>query len=235
MKAPGCCATLVVAIWLLGAGPLAAQESKTELFGDQVLMNLAHPAIEVHGFPKKMHTHQFNRVMIYIHPGGEDLYFQDGHMQALKWQAGTALWSPVSGLHYSVIPKDTPPFTGPMIVELNILKDADPKGGPKKVVSSALDGVVVDPNDFKVEMDNSQVRVVRLKIGPHQNVPMHEHLLNHVIVPITDENIRETSADGKADAIRRTAGQYYWRGPGKSTISNLDDKAYEALIVEIKN
>jgi hypothetical protein len=231
MKGPGYRATLALAICLLGAGPLAAQESKTELFGDQVLMNLGHPGIEVPGFPKKMHTHQFNRVMIYIHPGGEDLYFQDGHMQALKWQAGTVLWSPVSGLHYSVIPKDTPPFTGPMIVELNILKD----GTPKAVVSSDLDGVRVDPNDFKVDMENSQVRVVRLKVGPHQSVPLHEHLLNYVLVPITDQNISETSADGKAEVVQRKAGQYSWRGPGKLKISNLADQPYEAVMVEVKN
>jgi len=197
-----------------------------------VAMNLPHPSVEVPGSPRKMHTHQFNRVMIYMHPGGEDLHFQDGHVQELRWQAGSALWSPVTGLHYSVIPKElTPPFTGPMIVEVNLMKDGD----PKKAVSSDLDGVSVDPKDFKLELDNAQVRVIRLKIGPHQSVPMHEHLLNYVLVPITDENIRETSADGKSEVVQRKAAQYAWRSPAKYKIENLDDKPYEAVIVEVKN
>ena len=232
MRFPGLCVKLAVVICLVSAGYLCAQDSRIEFFGDQVAMNLPHPSVEVPGSPRKMHTHQFNRVMIYMHPGGEDLHFQDGHLQELRWQAGSALWSPVSGLHYSVIPKElTPPFTGPMIVEVNLIKDGD----PKKPVSSDLDGVRVDPKDFKLELDNAQVRVIRLKIGPHQSVPMHEHLLNYMLVPITDENIRETSADGKSETIQRKAAQYAWRAPAKYKIENLDDKPYEAVIVEIKN
>lgn len=232
MRFPGLCVKLAVVICLVSAGYLCAQDSRIEFFGDQVAMNLPHPSVEVAGSPRKMHTHQFNRVMIYMHPGGEDLHFQDGHLQELRWQAGSALWSPVSGLHYSVIPKElTPPFTGPMIVEVNLIKDGD----PKKAVSSDLDGVRVDPKDFKLELDNAQVRVIRLKIGPHQSVPMHEHLLNYMLVPITDENIRETSADGKSETIQRKAAQYAWRAPAKYKIENLDDKPYEAVIVEVKN
>jgi hypothetical protein len=232
MRFLGLCMKLAVVICLVSAGYLGAQDSRTELFGGQVAMNLPHPSVEVPGSPRKMHTHQFNRVMIYMHPGGEDLHFQDGHVQELRWQAGSALWSPVTGLHYSVIPKElTPPFTGPMIVEVNLMKDGD----PKKAVSSDLDGVSVDPKDFKLELDNAQVRVIRLKIGPHQSVPMHEHLLNYVLVPITDENIRETSADGKSEVVQRKAAQYAWCAPGKYKIENLDDKPYEAVIVEVKN
>jgi beta-alanine degradation protein BauB len=232
MRFPGLCVKLAVVICLVGAAYLGAQDSRTELFGGLVAMNLPHPSVEVPGSPRKMHTHQFNRVMIYMHPGGEDLHFQDGHVQELRWQAGSALWSPVTGLHYSVIPKElTPPFTGPMIVEVNLMKDGD----PKKAVSSDLDGVSVDPKDFKLELDNAQVRVIRLKIGPHQSVPMHEHLLNYVLVPITDENIRETSADGKSETVQRKAAQYAWRAPAKYKIENLDDKPYEAVIVEVKN
>jgi hypothetical protein len=232
MRFTGLCVKLAVVICLVGAGYLCAQDSRIEFFGDQVAMNLPHPSVEVPGSPRKMHTHQFNRVMIYMHPGGEDLHFQDGHVQELRWQAGSALWSPVSGLHYSVIPKElTPPFTGPMIVEINLIKDGD----PKKAVSSDLDGVRVDPKDFKLELDNAQVRVIRLKIGPHQSVPMHEHILSYMQVPITDQNIRETSADGKSETIQRKAAQYAWRAPAKYKIENLDDKPYEAVIVEVKN
>jgi hypothetical protein len=210
---------------------MAAQNAKPIFMNDQVAMDLPHPSVEVPGFPRKMHTHQFNRVMVYIHPGGETLHFQDGHVQELKWQAGTALWSPVSGLHYSVIPTDTPPFTGTMIVEINLLKDGD----PKKAVSSDLDGLIVDPKDFKLELENSQVRVIRLKIAPHQSVPMHEHVLSQMVVPITDQNLRETAPDGKSVVVQHKAAEYSWRGPGKYKIENLDDKPYEAVIVEVKN
>jgi hypothetical protein len=218
---------------LFCAGHVAAQTqtSKPEFFGDQVAVNLPHLGVDVPGFARKMHVHQFNRVMIYMHPGGETLHYADGHTDVLKWQTGTAVWSPIAGFHYSDIPTSTLPLSSPMIIELNIIKDGD----PKKVVSSDLDGVRVDPNDFKLEIDNTQVRVIRLKIAPHQSVPMHEHVLNYMVVPITDENLRETSADGKSEVIQRKAGEYAWRGPAKCSIENLGDKPFEAVIVEIKN
>src|ERR1035437_9463125 len=133
---------------LLAGAPLAAQKSQPDFENDQVIINEPHPGVEVPGFARKMHDHKLNRVMVYLHPGGELLHYRDGSTEDLKWQAGEVKWSLASGLHYSEIPKsldprvwDAPAFTGPMIVDIGIKKAGD----PGKVASTALDALRVDP------------------------------------------------------------------------------------------
>jgi len=46
----------------------------------------------------------------------------------------------------------------------------------------------VDPKDNKLEFENSQVRVIRVKIGPRQSVPMHEHVSTRVVY-FTEQNV----------------------------------------------
>ena len=48
--------------------------------------------------------------------------------------------------------------------------------------------------------------MIRVKIGPRQSVPMHEYVLNHVVVCFMGQNVRETSADGKAEVKQHKAG-----------------------------
>jgi quercetin dioxygenase-like cupin family protein len=78
------------------------------------------------------------------------------------------------------------------------------------------------------------VRVVRVKIGPHEKVPLHEHSLNRVVTYITDQNIRVTT-DGKAETLQHKAGEVSWGSPTKHTEENLNDTPFEAVVVEFKN
>jgi hypothetical protein len=103
------------------------------------------------------------------------------------------------------------------------------------VAATALDPLRVDPKDFKLEFENSQVRVIRVKIGLRQSVPMHEYVLNRVVFYFTDQNVRETSPEGKVTVTRHKAGDYIWDGPSKYTVDNLNDQPLEALVVELKN
>jgi hypothetical protein len=108
-------------------------------------------------------------------------------------------------------------------------------GDPDKVVSTALDPLRVDPTGHKLEFENSQVRVIRVKIGPRGSVPMHEYLRSRVIFYFTDLNVRETSPDGKVQVTRHKAGDFSWDGPAKHKVENLSDQPLEALVVEVKN
>jgi hypothetical protein len=204
---------------------------------DQVIINAPHPGVDVPGATRKMHDHRLNRVMIYLHPGGELLHYLDGHTTDLRWKEGEVQWSPASGYHYSEIPPEldprvwkVPAFTGPMIVDVGIKK----AGAAGKAISSVLDPLRVDPKDFILEFENSQVRILRLKIGPGQKAPAHEHVLNHLIVAITDQHVRETSSDGKAEVTQHKPGEFSWSGPSKSQLENLNDTPLEAVIVEFK-
>jgi hypothetical protein len=174
------------------------------------------------------HNHKLNRVMIYLQTGGERLNFLDGSTQVLKWQAGTVLWSPAFGFHYSDANWETGP--GPVAHFIAIKKP----GYPATVVGTALDPLRVDPKDFTLVLENSQVRVLRLKLGPRQSAPMHEYSLGHLMVCITDQNVRTTSSDGKAAVAQQKVGDFKWSGPSQQKVDNLTDKPLETAIVELK-
>ena len=209
--------------FLVGA-VLVAQNSRAPFENDQVLIN------ERHGQP---HDHKLNRVMIYFQDGGEILHYLDGKDVTLKWKAGDVKWSPASGMHVSEVPDSMRVLgnTSVILVDIGIKKAGD----PAKLVSTALDPLRVDPKHDKLEFENSQVRVVRVRIGPRESVPMHEHVLNRVVVCLTDQNIRVTSPEGKAEVTVRKAGDFAWSGPSKHKVENLDDKPLEEVVVELKN
>jgi len=174
------------------------------------------------------HNHKLNRVIIRLQPGGERLNYMDGSTEVLKWQAGEVTWSPAAGFHYS----DAHWSAGPGATSDYIA--IKKPGYPGKVAGTALDPLRVDPKDFKLEFENSQVRVFRLKVGPRQIVPMHEHILSHVDVYLTEQNVRETSPGGKAEVTQYEMFDYSWNGPSKQKVDNLNDKPFEAVVVELK-
>jgi quercetin dioxygenase-like cupin family protein len=212
-------------------GPRTARDSLAEtqpdFENDQVVIDAPHA---------KMHDHKLNRVMIYAFRGGELLHYVDGRTVDLRWRAGEVTWSPSSGLHYSETPpdhvfNDPPPPNGVMGIDIGIKKPGD----PRKAATTALDPLRVDPQGHTLEFENSQVRVIRVKIAPRQTVPMHEYLLNHVVFYFTDQNVRATSPDGKSEITRHKAGDFTWDAPTKHKVENLSDAPFEALVVEIRN
>ena len=97
----------------------------------------------------------------------------------------------------------------------------------------AQDAVKADPKHYKVEMENDQVRVLRITYGPHEKSVMHEHP-NSVAVFLTDGNVRFTLPDGKSQDAPVKAGAYQWEPAGKHLPENLSDKPFEVLLVELK-
>jgi len=213
---------LQVVLCVFAAALAAAQNPK--IFSKMTFENDQVQILEKHGQP---HDHKVNRVMVYVTDGGEILHYLDGKSVDLKWKAGDVKWSPASGMHTSEITSDRNTMK---LVDIGIKK----AGSPAKVVNGPLDALRVDPKDYKLEFENNQVRVVRLKVAPHASVPMHENTLNRVVVYLTDQNVRETSPDGKATVGQHKAGEYSFGGPSKHTLDNLSDKPYEAIIVELK-
>ena len=99
--------------------------------------------------------------------------------------------------------------------------------------SSAQDPIKVDPNHYKVELENDQVRVLRVTVGPHEKSPMHEHPAG-VAVAITDALVKFTLADGKIEERPFKAGQVLWVAAEKHAPENLSDKPLEIVLTEIK-
>ena len=91
----------------------------------------------------------------------------------------------------------------------------------------------VAPKNTNIEYEDARVRVVRLKIAPDESLPMHERPAR-VVIALTANNVRLTSPDGKEHTVRVPAGNIAWSGPGKRSVTNLD-QPLENVIVEMKD
>ena len=175
----------------------------------------------------KFHEHKTNRVMVYLQPGRQRFEYQDGRTPAVfEWTAGEVQWSPSDGMHSPEVIGDEP-FN---IIEVQ-LKKAD--GG--ETTPSALDPLTIDPTHYKLEFQNDQVRVLRVRIGAHEKTPMHEHALNRVTVFLTDQSFRSKTPDGKVESVHHKAGEVTWGTPLKHEEENLSDHSFEAVLVEVRN
>jgi quercetin dioxygenase-like cupin family protein len=97
----------------------------------------------------------------------------------------------------------------------------------------AQDAVKVDPKHYKVELQNDQVRVLRIHYGPHEKSVMHEHPAS-VAVFLTDGQVKFTLPDGKTQEATEKAGSVQWAAAGKHLPENVGDKPFELILVELK-
>jgi hypothetical protein len=179
------------------------------------------------------HNHKLNRVLIYFRTGGERLTYLDGSIEDLKWDPGTVNWSPAIGFHYSgplPTPRVDPRPSGPSGVIVAIKKG----GYPARVAGTALDPLKVAPKNFALIFENDQVRALRLKVGPHESVPMHEYTLSHLTVCMSDLNARITPAAGEAEVATHKTGDFNWSLASQQKIENLSDQPFETVILEMK-
>jgi quercetin dioxygenase-like cupin family protein len=97
----------------------------------------------------------------------------------------------------------------------------------------AQDPVKVDSKHYKVEFENSQVRVLRVKYGPHEKSVMHRHP-NTVAIFVTDVNGKFTFPNGKTQDIASKAGETQWTPAGRHLPENTTDQPFEVIVVELK-
>ena len=97
----------------------------------------------------------------------------------------------------------------------------------------AQDPVKVEPNHYKVEFENSQVRVLRVKIGPGEKSIMHRHP-NAVAIFLADANGKFTFPNGTTQDISRKAGDVLWTPAVVHQPENAGTAAFEVILVELK-
>jgi quercetin dioxygenase-like cupin family protein len=172
----------------------------------------------------KMHEHPMNRVMVYLDAGKQRIEYDTGKKTDLKFKAGEVLWSPQAGMHTSENVGGKPY----RIVEIELKQPGKPFTPP------ALDPVKVAPKEYKVVLDNAQVRAVRCKIPARGQVPMHEHALHRVAIFMSDVDLKVTPKAGEPTMLKLAAGDIRWGGPAIHREENLSDKEFDVIIVEIK-
>jgi quercetin dioxygenase-like cupin family protein len=108
--------------------------------------------------------------------------------------------------------------------------------GLSAATAAGQDPARVDPKNFAVEIDNTWVRVLRLKQGPHEKTSRHRHPTDRVMVYLTDFRVKATSSDGQTRETTRRAHEVEYVDATKEAHAeeNLSDRPLEAVIVELK-
>jgi uncharacterized RmlC-like cupin family protein len=212
------------ALLLLGAvlAAVPTAPSAPLLENDEVKVVRALEKYQVVG---KFHQHDRNRVMVYLQSGRQRFEYQDGrHPAVFDWKAGQVVWSPASGMHSpQVLDHDFD------IIEIEL---KTPLTG--KAIAGTLDPLKVDPGHYKLEFENPQVRVLRVKIEPHGVALMHEHSTDRVTIFLTDQNFQTKDSAGKVATVQHKAGDVAWGTPVEHSEKNLSDQPFEAVTVELK-
>src|SRR6266446_2905033 len=97
----------------------------------------------------------------------------------------------------------------------------------------AQDATKVDAKHYKVEFQNSRVRIVRAHYGPHEKSVMHSHP-DSVAIFQTDGRVKFTFPNGKTEERDMKAGQALFTPAVRHLPENLTDNDMEVILVEFK-
>jgi quercetin dioxygenase-like cupin family protein len=164
------------------------------------------------GHVSAQHEHPMNRVMVYLGNGQLIRRTPDGKAHKLDFKAGDVRWSPAEGPHTSEYVADQP-FK---LVEIELKNMPQPH-----IEMPADDPLKADPKHYSLEFENDQVRVLRVRFGPHEKGVMHQHKLTHLVVYLTDQ------AKGKAGEVRLDE-------PMTHTEENPLDHAVERIAIDLE-
>jgi quercetin dioxygenase-like cupin family protein len=85
-----------------------------------------------------------------------------------------------------------------------------------------------------VELENDQVRVLRIHYGPGEKSVMHSHPAS-VAVFLTDGSVKFTTPDGKSQEAAGKAGEVQWEAAGPHLPENVGAKPFDLILAELKN
>jgi quercetin dioxygenase-like cupin family protein len=100
-------------------------------------------------------------------------------------------------------------------------------------IEAAEDPVTADPQHYKVEFENDQVRVLRVTYGPGEKSVMHYHPAG-VAVFLTDHHVKFTFPDGRSEERNAKAKETLLHPAGDHIPENLSDEPLELILVELK-
>ena len=173
----------------------------------------------------KPHVHLTNRVMIYFEAGTNTIRYPDGKVAPEHFRAGDVQWNDAMGTHTATITAAGP-------VDIVHVELKSPPNMVPTVKYSARDPLAVDPRHFKLEMDNNQVRVLRLGLGKGEKTATYQEVFEHLLVPLTAAQAKTMDATSVAKAATYRPGDVQWQMPGTQADENTGSEPYEAIIVE---
>jgi len=97
----------------------------------------------------------------------------------------------------------------------------------------AQDPTKVDSKHYKVDFENSRVRIVRVHYGPHEKSVMHRHP-DAIAIFQNDGKVKFTFPGGKTEEREMKAGQALFTPAVRHLPENLTDNDMEVILVELK-
>ncbi len=88
-----------------------------------------------------------------------------------------------------------------------------------------------EPHMFRPELQNERVRVLRVRLAPHQRIPMHL-VPPHVVVWLTDARLTITYPGGRTETKQFRAGEVQWVTLGEHAGENAGDRPIEFIAIE---
>lgn len=98
---------------------------------------------------------------------------------------------------------------------------------------NAQDAPKEDPAHYKVELENDEVRVLRINYGPGEESVMHKHPKG-VVVFLTDAKVDFTLPDGQTVPMTSKAGDVIWTEEDSHKPKNTAGEPLEAIQIEFK-
>ena len=97
----------------------------------------------------------------------------------------------------------------------------------------AQDPTKVDSKHYKVEFENSKVRILRVHYGPHEKSVMHRHP-DSIAIFQNDGKVKFTYPGGKTEEREMKAGQTLFTPAVRHLPENMTDNDMEVILVELK-
>ncbi len=92
----------------------------------------------------------------------------------------------------------------------------------------------LDAAHYSVVLDNEHVRVLRFRLNAHERSMVVE-LPAHLLVAVTDQNVRLLYPHGKPQERQRKAGDSAWMERDAYGVENVSDKPVEWVLVETRD
>lgn len=90
--------------------------------------------------------------------------------------------------------------------------------------------VALDPTHFRMVLENDHVKVIRVRLGPHEKSMVME-IPAHVMTCVSDQHVRLHYAHAKFADRSQKAGYAAWVERDEYGIENLDEKPVEWILV----
>lgn len=172
------------------------------------------------------------KTLMHKHPGYVVYSLADGSVRFTDAKGGAADAPMKAG---ETMWRDAESHASEVVSDIHVLlfELKEPKGKAAAQAAKADDPMTVDPDHYKVLLDNERVRVLEFRGAPGSKTPMHSHT-DYVTYSFNGGKSKFTYPKGKTVEAVSQAGEVRWHKAETHAGQNMGVTELHVLIVEIK-